>query len=73
LLGAASISISFLRGIALRDRKPTGLAWTAVVGFIAVGLLVIWMLLPRQGWTFRMSARKLIKDYVRGGGAGGSS
>jgi hypothetical protein len=64
LLAAASISISFLGGIALRDRKPSGLGWTAVGGFVAVGLLVIWMLLPRQGWTFRMSARLLIKDYV---------
>jgi hypothetical protein len=64
MLGAASISTSFLGGIALQDQKPTGLSWLAIGAFVAVGLLTIWILLPRRGWTFRMSARRLIKDYV---------
>lgn len=64
LLGVASISTSFLGGISLQDQKPTGWSWLAVGAFVVVGLLTIWILLPRRGWTFRMSARKLIKDYV---------
>jgi hypothetical protein len=64
MLGAASISTSFLGGIALQDQELTALSWLAIGAFVAVGLLTISILLPRRGWTFRMSARKLIKDYV---------
>jgi hypothetical protein len=64
MLGAASVSTSFLGGIALQDQKPTGWSWIAIGAFVAVGLLTIWILLPRRGWTFRMSARKLIKEYI---------
>ena len=66
MLGAAAVSTSFLGGIALQDQKPTGWSWVAVGAFVAVGLLTIWILLPRRGWTFRMSARKLIREYVEG-------
>jgi hypothetical protein len=64
MLGAAAVSTSFLGGIALQDQRPTGWSWVAVGAFVAVGLLTIWILLPRRGWTFRLSARKLIKEYV---------
>jgi hypothetical protein len=64
MLGVASISTSFLGGLALRDQRPIGWSWLAIGAFVAVGLLTIWILLPRRGWTFRMSARSLIKDYI---------
>ena len=64
LLGAAAVSTSFLGGIALQEQKPTGWSWVAIGAFVAVGLLTVWILLPRRGWTFRMSARKLISEYV---------
>jgi hypothetical protein len=64
MLGVASISTSFLGGLALQDQKPIGSSWAAIAAFVAVGILTIWILLPRQGWTFRMSARSLIRDYV---------
>jgi hypothetical protein len=64
MLGAASVSTSFLGGIALQQHRPTGGSWIAIGAFVVVGLLTIWILLPRRGWTFRMSARKLIKEYI---------
>jgi hypothetical protein len=64
MLGAASVSTSFLGGIALQQQRPTGWSWVAIGAFVAVGFLTIWILLPRRGWTFRMSARKLIKEYI---------
>ena len=36
----------------------------AIGTFVAVGLFTIWILLPRRGWIFRISARSLIRDYV---------
>jgi hypothetical protein len=63
MLGVASISTSFLGGLALRDQKPIGWSWLAIGAFVAVGLLTIWILLPRRGWTFRMSARSLIIEF----------
>jgi hypothetical protein len=64
LLGVASISTSFLGGTALAKQKLSGLGWIAVAAFVLAGGLTILMLLPRRGWVFRFSAKRLIKDYV---------
>jgi hypothetical protein len=36
MLGAASVSTSFLGGIALQDQRPTGWSWIAIGAFLAV-------------------------------------
>jgi hypothetical protein len=64
LLGVASISTSFLGGLALQEHKPHGLGWLAVGAFVLIGGLTLLMLLPQQGWVFRFSAKRLIGDYV---------
>jgi hypothetical protein len=64
LLGVASISTSFLGGIALNKQDPHGLSWVAVGAFVVLGGLTLAILLPRAGWTFRFSARKLIAEYI---------
>jgi hypothetical protein len=65
VLGAASISTSFLGGLALDNKQgPQGWSWLPVIAFAAVGLLTIYVLLPKAGWTFRFSAKALIRDYV---------
>jgi hypothetical protein len=64
LLAIASVSTSFLGGVALNKERPRGLAWIPVLLFILVGVLAILILLPRRGWIFRLGARELIRDYV---------
>jgi hypothetical protein len=64
LLAIASVSTSFLGGVALNTERPRGLAWIPVLLFILVGVLAILILLPRRGWIFRLGARELIRDYV---------
>ena len=64
LLGVASISTSFLGGLALEKHKPHGLGWIAIGAFVLVGGLTLLMLLPQRGWVFRFSAKRLISDYV---------
>jgi hypothetical protein len=64
LLGVASISTSFLGGIALSNSKPSGPSWMAIGTFITVGFLTIGILFPRRGWIFRTSPKALISDYV---------
>jgi hypothetical protein len=67
LLGAGSISTSFLAPAAI---KQAGWAWEAwagsgcLVGVTALTLLILW---PTGGWVFSHKPKELLRVYVDGG------
>jgi hypothetical protein len=64
LLAAASIATSFLGGVALQGGSLTVIGWTAVGLFVLSTVSVVYILLPRAGWTFSLDADDLIERYV---------
>jgi hypothetical protein len=71
LLAAANIATAFLGGVAAKGRGKGFPAefWIPVVLFVLVGVLSVWILLPRSKWTFsyRVSALKDSIDPNRSG------
>jgi len=55
LLSMAAVATSFLGGLALDKKRLAALSLIAVLAFLAVGLLTIYILFPRGGWIFRLS------------------
>jgi hypothetical protein len=78
LLSVAAIATSFLGARALDDERFVGggevvgdrslQVWelAGILSFIALAALTIAVLLPWGGWTFRLGARNLIRDYADG-------
>jgi hypothetical protein len=67
LLAAASISTSFLGGIAIEGHHsvPSIIAdVVAVLAFIVLGILIVLILLPRGQWRFRFDVETLLTGYV---------
>jgi hypothetical protein len=64
ILAVASIVTSFLGSIVLGDGGPTGLAWIAVLFFVAAAGLVAYVLAPRRAWYFRRKPTDIIRGYV---------
>jgi len=65
LLAVAALATSFLGGLVLGEKAPEGrLSWAAVVAFVGVVALTLFILLPTPGWRFALSARTLIGDYI---------
>jgi hypothetical protein len=65
VLSVATITTSFLGGVALDKRPPKGWDWVAVLLFAAVALLVLAVLAPRRGWNFRTKPLVILEDYAR--------
>jgi hypothetical protein len=63
LLSAASISASFLGGIAITTRGVGLFAWIGIGSFIGASLLVLSILLPTS-WPFDVDAAELLTDYI---------
>lgn len=66
LLSAASIATSFLSGLAIRGHRLNAWGWSATLAFVGVGVLCLMILWPTRRWTFRMNAKKVIRDYIDG-------
>jgi hypothetical protein len=64
LLAVASIVTSFLASIVLADGDPSGLAWLAILFFLATAGLVVFVLAPRDQWHFRSQPSVIIGAYV---------
>jgi hypothetical protein len=64
ILAVASIVTSFLGSIVPGDGGPTGLAWIAVLFFVAAAGLVAYVLAPRRAWYFRSEPTDIIRGYV---------
>jgi hypothetical protein len=64
LLAVASLVTSFLGGLALQDRAPSGLAWLAIGLFLVVVAAVMYILAVRRGWHFRTRPSAIISSYV---------
>lgn len=65
LLAAASIVTSFLGGSALAGGGLSIIGWSGVGVFVLSTVSVVYILLPRGGWTFSMDADDLTKRYVK--------
>ncbi len=63
LLSAASISTSFLGGIAIVRSGLGPWAWAAIASFVAAALLISLTLLPTS-WRFEVDVAELLADYV---------
>jgi hypothetical protein len=78
LLSAAAIVTSFIgaralddqrvlaSGEAITDRSLQGWEIAGIAAFIALAAMTIAVLLPWSGWTFRLGARNLVRDYADG-------
>jgi hypothetical protein len=64
LLSAASLSTSFLAALGLSDERLSGLAWLAVVLFLAMGICMGLILWPWDRWVFGMDTYQVVEDYV---------
>jgi hypothetical protein len=69
LLAGASVATAFLGSVALkgahhRSGRTLSLVACAVVSFVALNLLVLWILRPSKGWKFRFGATILLEGYV---------
>jgi hypothetical protein len=64
LLSMASVSTSFLGGLTLDKKRLAALTLLALVAFAAVGALTVYILYPRGGWVFGLSAKTLIKNFI---------
>lgn len=58
LLAVAAVIASFLSAAALEDGWTTA-ATVAVASFVVMAVAVTWVLVPRSGWFFVVSARTL--------------
>jgi hypothetical protein len=61
LLSVSAIATSFLGAQALGEGQPSLPAWTALVVFVAVAVLSLAILWPRN-WEFSASPRHLIRN-----------
>ena len=66
LLSAASLSTSFLAALGLSDQRISGLAWLAVVLFLAMGVCMGLILWPWDGWVFGLDTEQVVENYVDG-------
>lgn len=66
LLAAASVSHSFLGGIAINAVGLNGWAWAALLFFALIGGCAVAILWPTGGWLFSMDVNDLLADYVYG-------
>jgi len=67
LLAVASLSTSFLGGIALQDKALEGwLSWAAIGAFLGVVAVTLALLVPRPRWVFGTSAKVIIGQYAEG-------
>ena len=64
LLSAASLSTSFLAALGLNGERLSGLAWLAVVLFLAMGICMGLILWPWDGWVFGMDTYLIVAEYV---------
>jgi hypothetical protein len=64
LLAVASIVTSFLAPLVLRDGRPIGLGWLAILLFLGAAGLVIYVLAPKREWFFRTKPSEIIGNYV---------
>ncbi len=62
----ASLVTSFLGGLALQGKPPTGLAWLAIALFLITTAAVLYVLASRPGWRFRTRPSVIIGQYVEG-------
>jgi hypothetical protein len=78
LLSAAAIVTSFIgaralddqrvlsNGEVVSDRALQGWEIAGIASFVALAALTVAVLMPWHGWTFRLGARNLIRDYTEG-------
>src|SRR6266571_6574757 len=64
ILAVASLVTSFLGGAALGKDAPAGLAWVAILFFVAAAGLIVRVLASRDQWYFRSDPEAIIRSYV---------
>jgi hypothetical protein len=66
LIAAASLTTAFLGSAALEHQSFDTLAGLAVLAFLCVLGLSLWVIVPRAGWAFSLSAATLLGDWQNG-------
>jgi hypothetical protein len=66
LLAVAALATSFLGGLALQGRRPSGYAWLAISLFLLAAAAVLYVLASQAGWRFRTRPSVIIREYVEG-------
>ncbi len=64
LLAVASLVTSFLGGLALQGRRPSGFAWLAIALFVVAAGAVMYILAVRREWYFRTRPSVIIGSYI---------
>jgi hypothetical protein len=66
LIAAASLTTAFLGSAALEHAAFDTLSAIAVMAFVGVLVLSLWIIVPRAGWAFSLSADTLLDDWQGG-------
>lgn len=63
LIAAASVTTAFLGSAALEHSSLDAVAVLALLAFLGVLGLALWILMPRAGWAFSLGADTLLLDW----------
>jgi hypothetical protein len=66
LITAASVTTAFLGSAALEHSTFEALAVLAIIAFLGVLGLALWIIVPRDGWAFSLGADTLLGDWQGG-------